>query len=52
MDVRLIVIGIALLLADLGVVFALRRRIPADRMSLYTLPFFAAGIAVLVVGFA
>jgi hypothetical protein len=45
-----IVAGMGMLLADLGLVFALRRRVPTDRLSLYTLPFLVAGVVLLVLG--
>jgi hypothetical protein len=46
----MIVAGVGLLLADLGLIFALRRRVPADRRSLYTLPLFIAGLTLLIIG--
>ena len=49
-DIGLVVLGGALLLADLGVVFALRRRAPADRVSLYSLPIFIVGFTLIVLG--
>jgi hypothetical protein len=45
-----IVAGMGMLLADLGLVLALRRRVPTDRLSLYTLPFLVAGVVLLVLG--
>lgn len=51
-DVWMVALGGALLLADLGVVFALRRRAPADRVSLYSLPIFIVGVTLVVLGVA
>jgi hypothetical protein len=45
-----IAVGVALLLADLGVVLALRRRVPVERTTLHTLPLFIGGVVLVVLG--
>ncbi len=45
----MIAVGVALLLADLGVVFAVRRRVPVERTTLYT-PLFISGVVLVVLG--
>ncbi len=46
----MIAVGVALLLADLGVVLALRRRVPVERTTLHTLPLFIGGVVLVVLG--
>ena len=48
--VLLTAVGVALLLADPGVVFALRRHVPVERTTLHTLPLFVGGVVVVVLG--
>ncbi len=48
--VLVIAVGVALLLADLGVVLALRRRVPVERTTLHTLPLFIGGVVLVVLG--
>jgi hypothetical protein len=42
--------GALLLAADAALIFAFRRRVPVDRMSLYTLPLLVAGLVLLILG--
>jgi hypothetical protein len=49
-DTEWVTAGAFLLALDTGLVFALRRRVPVDRMSLLTLPVFIAGVAMIVAG--